>query len=117
MAFDFYFLGKIFLISYVWILILFCIIFLIKSGTLHKKLKYYESFFNQARRGTVRKFIPVLLELREKNKTFQLFLGENKSSLKDLLFLVISPLTRGFGLIPGMKFGFYLTRKVLRHTR
>ena len=57
MNFDFYVIAKIILITYIWVLILLCILFILNSKKIYSDLKAYEDHFRKKKREVHRAFI------------------------------------------------------------
>lgn len=103
MQIDFYFLAKLFLLLYIWALIAFCILFILKSRNFSLSLKECE-------KACVCKKI----EWAKKKKDFKIVLSSSKNSLKDLLLFAFPGVSQGYVFYSWIRTGFNLTRKTLR---
>lgn len=116
MNLDLFFIAKLFLITYLWTLIGFCIWFILNSCKIYKKLKYYELLCRNKRQEVVHSFIPVMFEVASYNKKLQMALRINKISMKDFLPLAMQIL-KSINLLIGVKASLALIRKLFRSSR
>ena len=103
---NFYFIFKLFLILYVWVLIAFCVLFLLKSRGIYLRLKEYEKFCISKRREAVHYLVPVMFDISNLSKRVQSFLNLNQSSFSSIF--------KSFGFFQGIRYGLSLTRRLLK---
>ena len=109
---DFYLIGKLVLILYVWFFIFACLFFLVKSRKFYSRLTNLEIIFKDARKESVRKFLPELLKISEQNQVLQMLLGIKEPCLKTILFSVSPYFFGNVNFFRGIKTGFNLMRRI-----
>ncbi|GEM_PF-6291919 len=102
MNFNFYVIAKIFLITYIWTLILVCILFILNSKKIYSDLKAYEDHFRKKKREVIHNFVPIMADISRQNKNFQ----------KEILFLIFPFIYKGFIFFQSTKLGIDLTKKL-----
>ena len=114
MQINFYFISKLFLLFYVWILIAFCILFILNSRRICFNLKEFEKKCIQRKREVVHNFLPLVFNLAKKNESLKTVLNLNKYNLKDYFLSVFPLFFQGYIFYQWVRTSFNLTRRALR---
>ena len=112
MDINFFLIAKVTLIVYMWILIVFYIIFLLKSQRIYKKLKDLERQSIKNRREVIHKLIPTVLYINKYNSSFQTMLNLNLKSPKDIGFLT-SNLFKSFSFYQSLRYRINIIKSIL----
>ena len=114
MQINLYFTAKLFLLFYIWGLITFFVLFILKSRKFYFDLKEFEKICVKRKREVIHHFLPLVFSLAKKNESLKTVLNLDKSNLKDFV-LSVSPLFfQGLFFYQWFKTGFKLARKALR---
>lgn len=89
MQIDFYFSAKLFLLFYIWSLITFCVLFILKSKKVYFNLKEFEKICVHGKKKVIK-------------------------NLKDFILSVFPLFFQGYVFCQWVKTGFNLTRKTLK---
>ena len=103
MQINFYFTANLLLLFYIWGLITFFVLFILKSRRTYFNLKELEKIFVHRQR-----------EWAKKNESFKIALNLNRNNLKNLLLSVFPLFFQGYVFYQWVRTGFNLTRRVLR---
>jgi len=90
MDFDFLFLAKIILFMTFWLSNLAFIVFIFKSRGFYKKFAQLELVCSSKRKEAVRYFIPLLINISEKNKKLNMLLNIKNYPLKEIIAFALS---------------------------
>ena len=85
-------LGKIIIIFLLWVLILFCVLFLINTRKIYSRLKEVEIHCNERKKELVHTYSHAMDRVSTVSKNIQILLNPKKAKLKDLLFCLFEVL-------------------------
>ena len=112
MTIDIFFIAKVILIAYLWVLITLCTLFILNSKKLYSNLKAYEDHFRKKKREVIHNFVPVMASISRQNRNFQSILEINKSTKKEVVSLLFPIVCNFFMLFQSTKLGIDLTKKL-----
>ena len=99
---DLFFIAKLFLVFYLWVLIFLSALLLIKSRNIYLKLKNYEELFKSKKKEFIHNILPFMNDLLKNIK---------KATLKDFLFFTSPFLFKSYSYVQGLRLGISLIKK------
>ncbi len=114
MQINLYFIAKLFLLFYSWILIAFCVLLVLNSRKVYSSLKEFEKLFVHKKKEVIHNILPLTFYLAKKNESFKTILNWDKSNFKDFFLSVFPLFFQGLFFYQWIKTGFNLARKTLR---